>query len=251
MSKRMILKNWQWVLVVMIGVSLILLENYEPLFSFLLAAYFIFVIGLGFVQVRSLLRLRNENKKASLMHLQSQINPHFLFNSLNNLYGLIDKDTHKAKAMVLRLSDMMRYGLYEGQKERVALEKETEYINAYIELHKARYHKRIDIQFTVQIQQKGITILPLLLIVPVENAFKHGVENLQEGAYVNIHLIASSNSLTFVVENNFDRVDRSCEPGIGLKNLKQRLELVYPNSHLLTISETHEIYTVQLIINRL
>ena len=172
----------------------------------------------------------------------------FFFNTLNNLYGLIDKDTEKAKNMVLKLSEMMRYSIYDGQKEWVTLEEELEYLKNYIELHKARYHKATDIKLQHHIQKEGNKVMPLLFIILLENAFKHGVENLRENAYVNVNLISDEDEIHFAIENNFDNNEQSEEIGIGLKNLKRRLELVYPKKHTLTHTVTNDIYKAKLTL---
>ena len=141
---------------------------------------------------------------------------------------------------------MMRYSIYEGERELVTLEEEIAYLKNYIELHKMRYHKTIDIQFEEYIETEGIRIMPLLFILLLENAFKHGVENLTENAFVNITLKANEKQVDFGVTNNFDAKDTSEEAGIGLKNLKRRLELAYPDNHSLSQKKEGDIYKAQL-----
>jgi len=114
-----------------------------------------------------------------------------------------------------------------------------------------RYHKSIDVIFNQQIDEAELRIMPLLFIILLENAFKHGVENLRENAYVHIHLRAENNKICFDIENNFDATQDSEQGGIGLGNLKRRLELVYPNSHTLSFSEINNIYKARLIIKGL
>lgn len=254
-SKPLIRKYGYWLFAVGVGIILIFLENeedIEPLFSISAFLYWSLLFYWGarwlFGQIKSTLRQKKEKINIELLHLQSQVNPHFFFNTLNNLYGLIEKDSKKAKDLVLKLSDMMRYSIYDGQKEWVTLEEELKYIKNYIELHKARYHKETDIKLHCHIQQEGIKVMPLLFIILLENAFKHGVENLREHAYVHINLISSENEISFAVENNFDRNGHSDEQGIGLKNLKRRLELVYPKKHSLSYSETNDVYKTQLTL---
>jgi len=185
------------------------------------------------------------------MHLQSQVNPHFFFNMLNNLYGWVDKDTQKAKILILKLSDMMRYSIYEGEKETVSLSEEMVYLEHYIELHKMRYHKAIDVQFDYQIKDEDYQIMPLLFIILLENAFKHGVENLRKNAYVHIQMKASNHKVHFEIENNFDPSENAKSGGIGLKNLKRRLELVYPKKHDLSYSTVDNVYKAELKIQGL
>lgn len=201
-------------------------------------------------QIRSLVRLKNEKAKTELLHLQSQVNPHFFFNTLNNLYGLIESDPKKAGKLVLKLSDMMRYSIYEGEKESVSIMEEIDYLKNYIELHKMRYRKKIDVQFDHHIADENLKVMPLLFIILLENAFKHGVENLREKAYVKVYLSTSESEIHFTIENNFDEEALSEEKGIGLKNLKRRLELAYPGKHSLSLSASGDIYKVLLTLKQ-
>lgn len=198
-------------------------------------------------QVKFILRLKNEKNQVELMHLKSQVNPHFFFNTLNNLYGLIEQDTHKAQQLILKLSDMMRYSIYEGQKDWVTLDDEITYLENYMDLHRMRYHKAIDIRFDIDAEDRSIKIMPLLFIIMVENAFKHGVEKLRKDAFVHIRLKATTQIVDFVIENNFDVEQLDGNDGIGLNNLKKRLELVYLNRHELEIpSNQAGIYKIRL-----
>ncbi len=199
------------------------------------------------IQIKFILRLKKEKKQAELMHLKSQVNPHFFFNTLNNLYGLVELDTDKAQRLILKLSDMMRYSIYEGQKDWVTLDDEITYLENYMDLHRMRYHKAIDIRFDVDVEDRGIKIMPLLFIIMVENAFKHGVEKLRTGAFVHIRLKATRQIVDFEIENNFDVEEIVGRKGIGLNNLKQRLELVYLNRYELEISPIHaDSYKIRL-----
>jgi two-component system, LytTR family, sensor histidine kinase AlgZ len=142
----------------------------------------------------------------------------------------------------------MRYSIYDGQKETVTLAEELGFLNNYIELHTARYHKKIDVRVNKHIQQEGVKLKPLLFIILLENAFKHGVENLREKAFVHIDLVANEKEIVFTVENNFEVAEAEKNQGIGLKNLHRRLELVYPKKHSLTQAVTHDIYKTQLTL---
>ncbi len=222
------------------------------IFAFLYFILLIFLLSRWiFNQIRSVLRLKDEKAKTELLHLKSQVNPHFFFNTLNNLYGLVGKDSKKAQELILKLSDMMRYSIYDGQKEKVALAQEIAYIKNYIELHKMRYYKSIDVVFNHQIANDEYNIMPLLFIILLENAFKHGVENLRENACVHINLRAENNEIFFDIENNFDAKVDTEEVGIGLKNLKRRLEIVYPKSYSLSFSKANAIYKAHLNIKGL
>lgn len=199
------------------------------------------------VQIKLILKLKKEKKQAELMHLKRQVNPHFFFNSLNNLYGLVGEDTIKAQQLILKLSDMMRYSIYEGQNDWVTLGEEIKYIEDYMDLHRMRYHKTINIRFDTDVEDQSVKIMPLLLIIMVENAFKHGVEKLRKDAFVHIRLRATWQIIDFEIENNFDPGETISNEGIGLKNLKQRLELVYLNRHALEIhSKQSDLYTIRL-----
>jgi len=246
-----------WLFAIGMGTILILIEaaDIEPMFSFMAFIYwsllFYWAARWIFNQIKSIIKQRKEKINLELMHLKAQVSPHFFFNTLNNLYGLIDIDHVKAKQMLLTLSEMMRYSIYDGRKERVPLEDELTFIKNYIDLHKDRYHKVSDIQLHHSITQPGITVMPLLFIILLENAFKHGIENLREKAFVHVTLTADANDIHFYIENNFDPTipKEINEPGIGLQNLTRRLELVYPKRHSLTYSTNADIYTAQLTLH--
>jgi len=227
----------------------------SEVFGLLAFSYFLLLIFLLsrwiFKQIRSVINLKNEKAKTELLHLKSQVNPHFFFNMLNNLYGLVDKDSKKAQELILKLSDMMRYSIYEGQKDLVPLTSEIDYLQNYIALHKMRYHKTINVLFNHNIGETEFQIMPLLFIILLENAFKHGVENLRKNAYVHVHLKAENNEICFDIENNFDATITNDHEGIGLTNLKRRLELVYPNNHTFSSSKINDIYKAKLTIKGL
>ena len=245
-----------WLFAIVMGTVLILIEDadIEPMFSIMAFIYWSLLFYWGarwiFNQIKSIISRRKEKINLELMHLKSQVNPHFFFNTLNNLYGLINKDPEQARQMVLTLSEMMRYSLYDGQKEWVALEDELKYIRNYIDLHKARYHKTNDIQLHHSIKEPGITVMPLLFIILLENAFKHGIETLREKAFVHVEITADVNEIHFYIKNNYDPTCRSGdnEQGIGLQNLARRLELAYPKQHSLTYSTNADIYSAKLTL---
>ncbi|MDH7446121.1 sensor histidine kinase [Aquimarina sp. 2201CG14-23] len=194
-------------------------------------------------------KLKNENTHAELTMLKNQVNPHFFFNTLNNLYGLTVEKSDQAPEVVLKISDMMRYSIYEGQKDTVLLVDELEYLKNYIELHKIRHYEELDIRFDHKIEDENYRVTPLLYIILLENAFKHGIENLTENLYIHINLIAEDNRILFSIENSFDS-SQICETtGIGLKNLKRRLELIYPDKHQLLVVNNDNIFRVQLDLN--
>jgi LytS/YehU family sensor histidine kinase len=228
-----------------------LMEEYELYFTIAALFFTAFILIPWLIwQIILVIRLKNERKKSELLHLKSQVSPHFFFNTLNNLYGLIKSDPKKAEELVLKLSDIMRYSIYKAQKESVTLEEEVEYLNNYIALHKMRYHKKIDVDFQVDIRE-GFRIMPLLFIILLENAFKHGVENLREKAFVHLLLTTEDNEIHFEIKNNFDDSIVSEEPGIGLNNLKRRLALAYENNYQLKLTQHKGEYLAALRIKNL
>jgi len=224
----------------------------KDLFVFSLALYFLLLVFLLlrwlFKQSRGNINLKKEQKNMELLHLQSQVNPHFFFNMLNNLYGWVDKDPKVAQSLILKLSDMMRYSIYDGQKSFVTIREEVEYLQNYIELNRSRYNKRIDVQFDVQIDDPNTSVMPLLFIILLENAFKHGVENLRDNAFVHMNLSTQEDTVRFTIENSFDPSIQNKEKGIGIQNLERRLELVYPGKHELKFNTKDDVYSADLMI---
>ncbi|WP_273568816.1 sensor histidine kinase [Maribacter halichondriae] len=235
--------------------SVVFLGDYPSAVGIVVVVYYAILLLMGIIwiigQLKSVLALKNETSKNELLHLQSQVSPHFFFNTLNNLYGLVGKDPKKAQELILKLSDMMRYSIYEGEREFVTLEEEVAYLKNYIELHKMRYHKTINVKFDTDIKKEGYLIMPLLFILLLENAFKHGVENLRENSFVHIEMSADEKAIRFAVTNNFDASEVAEEPGIGLKNLKRRLELAYPDNHSLSFQKEGTNYKAQLSLKPL
>ncbi len=231
--------------------SVVFLEGYPTPVSILILAYYLVLIIAGIAwfiyQMISFFRLKTEKKKTELLHLKSQVNPHFFFNTLNNIYGLIETDTEKAKKLILTLSDMMRYSIYEGEKDTVLISAEITYLQKYIELHKMRYHKAINVTLDAEIVVDH-EVMPLLFIILLENAFKHGIENMRNGAYATIHVESNQDQVIFTVVNNFDPSTLNEVDGIGLKNLKRRLEIVYPDRHTLSLTHSGDVYRASLIL---
>ncbi|WP_299887006.1 sensor histidine kinase [uncultured Lacinutrix sp.] len=229
--------------------------NANSILVYTIIAYYILITVLiifygvhwFFKQIKQVINLKNEKAKTELKHLKSQVNPHFFFNMLNNLYGLVDTNSVKAKQLILKLSDMMRYSIYEGQNDKVSIQEEIDFISNYIELHEMRYHKHIEVSFHRDIDNNKVKVMPLLFIILVENAFKHGVEVLREDAYVRMKIKANRENVFFEIENNFDSTHKT-EKGIGLKNLKRRLELVYPKQNSLSTKTQNEIFKATLEI---
>lgn len=232
--------------------SVAFLENVHPYLALFIFSFYVLLFAYGvFWILRKLyyiFAIKNETSKNELKHLQSQVNPHFFFNVLNNLYGLVERDSKKAQELIIKLSDMMRYSIYEGQKEEVSIAAEKAYLDNYIELHQMRYFKKVDVTFETDIEDEEKKIMPLMFIILMENAFKHGVEKLRFDAFVHIKMTSKDNNLYFEVKNNMDTEEEITKNGVGLKNLRRRLELVYPKRHSLNVIQEGDIYTAQLTI---
>ena len=208
---------------------------------------FVFLIQ-WLLLMRKNTQLEKVNLENELGLLKSQIDPHFYFNTLNNLYGLASRKSDLTANAIMKLSEIMRYVIYRGKENRIGLEEEIEYIENYIELQELRINKELDIRFTKNIKDIKSTIPPLLLIIPIENAFKHGVDTLLDRAYIHMELTQKDNEFGFKVMNNFDPKELSDSQGIGLKNLRKRLKLLYKDAFDLVICSEDNIYSFHLKI---
>lgn len=220
----------------------------EDIIAFLLVPIPVLIALWFYEQWRWLRSLQADKAKAELALLKSQINPHFFFNTLNNLYGLAVEKSDQAPEVILKLSDMMRYTIYEGKEEWVSLTDEISYLENYIDLHKIRFQKTVDIVFEQEIEQDW-QVAPLLFIIFLENAFKHGAESLTEDAFIHLTLSATTEKLVFRIGNNFDPSRSIEEEGIGLSNLRKRLAHSYPDRHELIIEKAQSIYSAQLTLH--
>ena len=193
--------------------------------------------------------LQSDKTAAELALLKSQINPHFFFNTLNNLHALALEQSKETPEVICQLSDMMRYTIYEGKKDWVRVSEEAAYLQNYIELHEIRQHQKVNITFDEDITA-GVMVSPLLFIPLLENAFKHGAERLLSDAFIDIQLKATHEQIYFQIRNNFDPTETTVKTsgGIGLSNLRRRLELVYPDQHQLDIHQEDNTYTATLTI---
>ncbi len=188
--------------------------------------------------------------QTELKFLKAQINPHFLFNSLNNLYALTLKKSDLAPTVVLRLSDILRYVLYESNQGHVSILKEIKHILDYVEIEKLRLGNTVNIEVNVDDTIRDQNIEPMLLLTLVENAFKHSENVMAAERFVKIHISALEYGFRFLIENSFDPSKKSKEMGgIGLQNIKKRLSLTYPGKHELNSKISENIYQVDLIIN--
>lgn len=195
--------------------------------------------------------LQTQTIQSELRFLKSQINPHFLFNTLNNLYALTLKKSDKAPEIVLKLSEIMRYMLYECNERQVPLEREVQYIQNYLDLERLRQPKGSDIQFIIEGHVSNQLIAPLIFVPFLENSFKHGLNHqTRGGGYVRLRLRVEGKQLEFFIENN--KPDTPPPPnksgGIGLVNVRQRLDLLYPGRYALQIQDEFNRYAVFLRI---
>lgn len=190
-------------------------------------------------------QLRNDKAKAELLLLKSKIDPHFFFNTLNNLYGLAIEKSDETPAVILKLSEIMRYTIYEGDHDTVSILDEVNYLEKYIEIHQIRYKKKVAISFEKELAHEEAKIAPLLFIILLENAFKHGVDSMTDEAYINIKLVVHKDEVSFTVENNYE-AQQNDDKGIGIDNLQNRLRLLYPAQHSLQIENENGVYCAQL-----
>ena len=199
--------------------------------------------------------IKAKQVETELKLLKTQINPHFLFNTLNNLYGMARKQEKATADGIARLSHLMRYMIYESNVDRISLEKEIDQIKRLIDLQKLRFSPGdpITIDFQVEGDVKNVRIPPMLLIPLVENAFKHGI-SLKTTSFIEIKLSAKDNMLRFSVRNSIHAKPKKEEgpvPGVGLQNVRRRLELLFPGSHELKMNDSRGIFEVDLILKNI
>ncbi len=193
-------------------------------------------------------KLENEKLTSELAFLKSQINPHFLFNSLNNIYSLAYQKSDKTPEAVMKLSEIMRYMLYESNEATVKLDDEIRYLQNYIELQKLRFKDKAYIKFEIDGETNDKRITPLILISFVENAFKHGIATDKDNP-IKIVLNVSSNKLFFQVVNRKSVQNKDETGGIGLLNVKRRLDLLYDGEFRLHIDDHESIYNCELYLD--
>ena len=188
-----------------------------------------------------------ENLETELRYLKAQLNPHFLFNSINSIYFLIDKQNSAARESLQQFSELLRYQLYEGNEDQIAIEKEIAYLESYIDLQRLRKNPQYEISFTTSEDIKGFTIAPLLLITFVENAFKHVSDYPDRVNSIRVQLCRQEDHLVFCVSNTkSNRPVGDTKKQIGLKNVKRRLELLYNDKFSLEIKDEPNLYDVHL-----
>lgn len=234
-----------------------LIGFYASMFSYLIINVVFIATALGirhFLNMRKIKKQleeeRQKNTEAELAWLKSQINPHFLFNTLNNISSLTQIDPDAAQDSIAQLSDLLRYAIYETNKEQVPIQGEVEFMANYIDLMKLRCNEKTTVNTYFHTQQ-NVTVAPLLFISLIENAFKHGVSSSKD-SFINISLVQENDTITFVCENsNYpkDDSDRSGS-GIGLENTRRRLDLMYPERYEWEQNQDEKTYFVKIIIRR-
>lgn len=229
--------------------------NTRDIYSLLAGTYFIVFLSVG-IKLTEFWFLEQQRKQVALKEkvetelklLKSQIHPHFLFNTLNNIYALTLQKSDKAPDAIIKLSELLDYLIYHGENEQVPLQKEIELIDHYMELEKLRYGSRLQASFDKKGDTGHIMIAPVLLLPFVENAFKHGISQSRDKVWLKIHLEISDRSINFHIENSKPsaRSMEGAQGGIGLENLKRRLEILYKDRYSLEIHDEKEIYSVHL-----
>ncbi len=194
-------------------------------------------------------QLKIEKQAAELNYLKSQTNPHFLFNTLNNIYSLARDKNDLAPESILRLSKILRYMLYETSGAYIAIDQEIKIISDYVALEKLRYDESLHVNFNYDIENMKQALPPLLLIPLVENAFKHGVSETRGQRFVDIHLAVNNRQLLFIVKNSSEApAEQSVKENIGLSNLRRQLELLY-TEYDLSVQQGKSVFTATLTIN--
>jgi two-component system LytT family sensor kinase len=216
-------------------------------FLFIVISSFLFYALQWTEQREQVKNIQINQLQTELKYLRAQINPHFLFNGLNTIYGTIDLSNGQARNMVVQFSDLLRYNLYEADSDQVDVQQEVAYLQNYVALQRARSDASLDITLDIAIGNGNRKVAPLLFVAFVENAFKYTTRDDRQANTVRIGLQEANGVLVFVCSNSFD-VDPG-EPGIGLANVRRRLELLYPGRHTLDIQQSEGIYSVTLTLH--
>lgn len=211
------------------------------------------IIGFAFLirslqQDEQLKALKEQQLMSELTYLKAQLQPHFFFNTLNNIYGLALKQSKDTAPLVAKLAEMMRYMLYKADEKLVLLKDEIEFLRNYVAVENIRYRSAIKIDFDVQGIDTGSKISPLLFLPFIENAFKHGIAEEENEGFVHIVICKTGDELTLDVANSVAATKVNIG-GIGLTNVKKRLEILYPGKHKLEIAKTERVYQVNLTLD--
>jgi sensor histidine kinase YesM len=199
-----------------------------------------------YVKEQRNLQLQKENISAQLQLLKAQVHPHFLFNTLNNIYSSTQVTSPEGANMIMGLSALLRYMLYECNQPLVPLTREVKMLEEYIALEKIRYGNNLDINVELPTAETGVSIAPLLLLPFVENSFKHGTSNMLEQPWISLTITVEGDWLKMKLLNGMAGEDKKGPCGIGLKNVRQRLAFLYPDKHTLSITSEEEIFIVNL-----
>jgi two-component system LytT family sensor kinase len=201
---------------------------------------------------RNKLSLERDNLALEINFLKSQINPHFLFNNMNNIYSMIVRNDSRAQELVMNLSDVMRYTLYESNVSKIEIKKEIAFIIDYISLEQVRYGDNIVINCDYQYDSEESSISPLLMFPFIENAFKYGARDSVENAFVDIKIDIKDDVLNFSVKNTYDKAEGVKADdgigGIGIQNVTKRLQLLYPGNHALNITDNDNLFSVAMTL---
>lgn len=232
-----------------------ILSSYAAIVS-VVSSIVLFAVGWGYwfgeqaylSQMRSL-EIERQKVQVERDFLRSQVNPHMLFNTLNNIYSLALKNSKTLPEVILKLSELMRYMLYDAAKESVLLTDELEYLHNYIELQQLKTPHKQDISFTAEGETEGITMPPMLYVSLLENALKHS--DVQQSGWITMHLIASPTNLHFTIKNSV-LAPATTQPttygGLGLENLRKRLQLLFPNQHTFILEPAENTFSATLSI---
>ncbi len=223
------------------------LQDFTNVCFFLVSTTGFQYVKRGLINQYQLQELRAKTAETELNALKAQINPHFLFNTLNNIYAINKIDSEQGGEMLLELSEVMRYHLRFSKMKEVNLEEELQLIKAYIELEKLRLTKNCELITTFEPINERLKIAPLLFLPFIENAFKHGTHPVQK-SFVHLSITSTENKVHFEVSNSIIHNKKVVKTNIGLENTKRRLDIIYPKQHDLKISETDDRYIVNLII---
>ena len=216
----------------------------------LLSVTSLYVLKLLFKNRHNLFVLENEKLKMELNHLKAQVQPHFFFNTLNNMYALSIAGSPKTPAMIADLSGIMRYVLYNAEQDKVPLQQEVDFIKSYIELENLRHNNKESIEFSIQGDISNVFIEPLIFLPLIENTFKHSLQKDMPDKWVKLVLTVDDEEIVFQTANPAitSTPVAVLEGGIGLKNVKKRLDLLYPGWHQLNIHDEENVFTVTLAI---
>lgn len=218
------------------------------------ALYAVFhVIRRWYEQQKQMQELKQQKTTAELALLKSQVHPHFIFNTLNNIYAVTVKNNPETAGYLLHLARFLEYNLYNAQHDMVTLESELAYIQDYVSLQQLRYGNKVDYSVSEYGSTKGLQLPPLLLLPLIENSFKHGVDSMvDDDAWVRVEISNREQDLTIKVENSREAMEtkNGTNGGLGLKNVKKRLELIYPDQHDLKILEESNSFLVVLKVRK-